>query len=129
MTKTQLQLKIDSLKLSIKQSDDLTNNYTSELQVLEKQLADLNKPKLTPLQFDELREAIEEAVGQFDFDDQDNYDMDFHIDYDNRIAVESMSFHNADELVREIYSQIEELFAEADAPEDEISTQEHLNQH
>jgi len=119
MTKTQLQLKIDSLKLSIKQSDDLTNNYTSELQVLEKQLADLNKPKLTPLQFDELREAIEEAVGQFDFDDTDNYDTDFHIDYDNRIAIESMSFHNADELVREIYSQIEDLFAEADAPEDD----------
>lgn len=128
MTKTQLQLKIDSLKLSIKQSDDLTNNYTSELQVLEKQLADLNKPKLTPLQFDELHTAIEEAVGQFDFDDTDNFDTDFHIDYDNRIAIESMSFINADELVREIYSQVEELFAEATAPENEISTQEHLNQ-
>ena len=128
MTKNQLQLKIDSLKLSIKQSDDLTNNYTSELQALEKQLADLNKPKLTPLQFDELHTAIEEAVGQFDFDDTDNYDTDFHIDYDSRIAIESMSFLNADELVREIYNQMEELFAEAYAPEDEISTQEHLNQ-
>ena len=128
MTKTQLQLKIDSLKLSIKQSDDLTNNYTSELGALEKQLADLNKPKLTPLQFDELHGAIEEAVGSFDFDDSDNYDIDFHIDYDNRIAVESMSFLNADEIVRVIYNDISELFAEATAPEDEISTQEHLNQ-
>ena len=119
MTKNQLQLKIDSLKLSIKQSDDLTNNYTSELNALEKQLADLNKPRLTPLQFDELREAIEEAVGQFDFDDTDNYDIDFHIDYDNRIAVESMSFQNADEIVREVFNQISELFAEATAPEDD----------
>ncbi len=117
MTKNQLQLKIDSLKLSIKQSDDLTNNYTSELNALEKQLADLNKPRLTPLQFDELHTAIEEAVGQFDFDDTDNYDMDFHIDYDNRIAVESMSFQNADEIVREVYNQISELFAEL--PEDD----------
>ena len=58
----------------------------------------------------------------------DNYDMDFHIDYDNRIAVESMSFHNADELVRGIYNKVEELFAEATAPEDKISIQEHLNQ-
>ena len=119
MTKTQLQLKIDSLKLSIKQSDDLTNNYTSELQVLEKQLADLNKPKLTPLQFDEMHTAVEEAVGQFDFDDTDNFDTDFHIDYDNRIAIESMSFINADELVREIYNSLSELFAEATAPEDD----------
>jgi hypothetical protein len=128
MTKNQLQLKIDSLKLSVQQSNDLTSKYTNEIEQLQKQLDDLNKPRLTPLQFDELHGAIEEAVGQFDFDDQDNYDMDFHIDYDNRIAVESMSFHNADELVREIYNQIEELFAEADAPEDEISTKEHLNQ-
>jgi len=128
MTKNQLQLKINSLKLSIKQSDDLTNDYTSELSKLEKQLADLNKPKLTPLQFDELHEAIEAAVDSFDFDDCDNYETDFHIDYDNRIAIESMSFHNANELVRIINSNISELFAEATAPEDEISTQEHLNQ-
>jgi len=128
MTKNQLQLKIDSLKLSIKQSDDLTNNYTSELGNLEKQLADLNKPRLTPLQFDELHGAIEEAVGAFDFDDTDNYDIDFHIDYDNRIAIESMSFQNADEIVRVIYNDISELFVEATAPEDEISTQGHLNQ-
>jgi len=128
MTKNQLQLKIDSLKLSIKQSDDLTNNYTSELGNLEKQLADLNKPRLTPLQFDELHGAIEEAVGAFDFDETDNYDIDFHIDYDNRIAIESMSFLNADEIVRVIYNDISELFVEATAPEDEISTQEHLNQ-
>ena len=116
MTKNQLQLKIDSLRLSIKQSDDLTNNYTSELQVLEKQLADLNKPKLTPLQFDELHGAIEEAVGQFDFDDSDNYSFDFHIDYDNRVAIESLTFDNADEIVREVYNQICQLFTEL--PED-----------
>ena len=117
MTKNQLQLKIDSLKLSIKQSDDLTNSYTSELSALEKQLADLNKPRLTPLQFDELREAVEEAVGQFDFDDTDNYSYDFHIDYDNRIEIESLTFDNADEIVREVYNQVCELFAEL--PEDD----------
>jgi len=116
MTKTQLQLKIDSLRLSIKQSDDLTNNYTSELSALEKQLKDLNKPKLTPLQFDELHGAIEEAVGSFDFDDSDNYSFDFHIDYDNRVAIESLTFDNADEIVREVYNQICELFTEL--PED-----------
>ena len=119
MTKEQLKIKIDSLRLSIKQSDDLTNNYTSELNALEKQLADLNKPKLTPLQFDELHTAIEESVSSFDFDDSDNYSFDFHIDYDNRIAIESLTFDNADEIVREVYDKICELFAEATAPEDD----------
>ena len=119
MTKTELVAKIEALQAALETKTQEQNAYRGQIDTLKKQLEDLNKPKLTPLQFDAIREAIEEGVGQFDFDDQDNYDMDFHIDYDNRIAVESMSFHNADELVREIYSQIEELFSEADAPEDD----------
>ena len=119
MTKNQLQIKIDSLKLSVQQSNDLTSKYTNEIEQLQKQLDDLNKPRLTPLQFDELHEAIEEAVGSFDFDDSDNYDTDFHIDYNNRIAIESMSFQNADELARELYNNISELFAEATHPEND----------
>jgi len=128
MTKTELEAKIEALQAALDTKSQEQNAYRGQIDTLKKQLADINKPKLTPLQFDELRDAIEESVSSFDFDDTDNYDMDFHIDYDNRIAVESMSFINADEIVREIYDYISELFAEADAPEDEISIQEHLNQ-
>ena len=118
MTKQELELKLENLQKLLDEQNASANAYRDQIQALQKQLKDINKPKLTPLQFDELHGAIEEAVGQFDFDDNDNYDMDFHIDYDNRIAVESMSFHNADELVREIYNHVCELFAEAEAPED-----------
>ena len=113
MTKQELELKLENLQKLLDEQNASANAYRDQIQELQKQLKDINKPKLTPLQFDELHGAIEEAIGEFDFDDNDNYDMDFHIDYDNRIAVESMSFHNADELVREIYNKVEELFAEA----------------
>ena len=129
MTKQELELKLENLQKLLDEQNASANAYRDQIQALQKQLKDINKPKLTPLQFDELHGAIEESVSSFDFDDQDNYDMDLHIDYDNRIAVESMSFHNADELVREIYNHVCELFTEATAPEDEISIQEHLNQH
>ena len=118
MTKQELELKLENLQKLLDEQNASANAYRDQIQDLQKQLKDLNKPKLTPLQFDELHGAIEEAVESFDFDDCDNYDTEFHIDYDNRIAVESMSFHNADELVREIYNQVEELFAEAELPED-----------
>ena len=114
MTKTELELKLETLQKLLDEQNASANGYRDQIQELKKQLKNINKPKLTPLQFDELHGAIEEAVGSFDFDDQDNYDMDFHIDYDNRIAVESMSFHNSDEIVRVIYNDISELFAEAD---------------
>jgi len=119
MTKLELQAKIEALQSALDTKMQEQNAYQGQIDTLQKQLKDINKPKLTPLQFDELHEAIEEAVNSFDFDDCDNYETDFHIDYDNRIAVESMSFHNADELVRIIYSNMSELFAEADAPEDD----------
>jgi len=113
MTKQELELKLETLQKLLDEQNASANAYRDQIQELQKQLKDINKPKLTPLQFDELHEAIEEAIGSFDFDDIDNYETDFHIDYDNRIAIESMSFHNADELVRIINSNILELFAEA----------------
>ena len=126
MTKTELEAKIEALQAALDTKTQEQNAYRGQIDTLKKQLEDLNKPKLTPKQFDELHEAVEESISSFDFDDQDNYDMDFHIDYDNRIAVESMSFQNADEIAREVYNHISQLFGEAN--EDEISIQEHLNQ-
>ena len=123
MTKQELELKLETLQKLLDEQNASANAYRGQIDTLKKQLEDLNKPKLTPLQFDELHGAIEEAVGAFDFDDTDNYDMDFHIDYDNRIAVESMSFINADEIVRVIYNDISGLFAEAECP-DEDNNQE-----
>ncbi len=118
MTKDELEVKISTLQNLVLQKNEELNDYAAQIERLNDELKDLNKPKLTPLQFDELHDTITDAVGRFDFDDSDNYDTDFHIDYDNRIAIESMSFLNADELVREIYNNVSELFAEQAAPED-----------
>jgi len=116
MTKTEgqleLEVKLEALQKLLEEKAAEQNNYRTQIQELEKQLEDLNKPKLTPKQFDAVNEAIETAIGQFDFDDTDNYSYDFHIDYDNRIAIESFSFDNAYDLGQEIYNAVEELFAE-----------------
>ena len=117
MTTTELQAKIEALQAALETKVQEQNAYRGQIDTLKKQLEDLNKPKLTPKQFDAIREAIEDGVGQFDFDDTDNYSYDFHIDYDNRIAIESFSFDNAYDLAREIYNVVAELFAEI--PEDD----------
>jgi len=113
MTTTELQAKIEALQAAFDTKVQEQNAYRSQIDALKKQLTDLNKPKLTALQFDELTESVEEAVGNFDFEDTDNYSLDFHIDYDNRIAVESLTFDNADELVRVICDEVYTMFAEA----------------
>jgi hypothetical protein len=119
MTKEELEVKISTLQNLVTQKNEELSEYAAQIERLNDELKDLNKPKLTSLQLDELYEAIEQGINSFDFDDADNFDVDFHIDYDNRIAIESMSFQNADELLRVVYDEARELFAEAKLPEDD----------
>ena len=125
MTKTELEAKIEALQTALDTKTQEQNAYRGQIDTLKKQLADLNKPKLTDEQFDELQEAIEKGVMNYDFSDTDLYSIDYGIDYDGRVHCESFDFDNADDLVREIYEYVSRLFAEA---KDEISIQEHLNQ-
>lgn len=114
MTTTELQAKIEALQAALDTKVQEQNAYRGQIDTLKKQLEDLNKPKLTPKQFDAVNEAIETAIGQFDFDDTDNYSIDFGIDYDGRVHCESFSFDNAYDLGQEIYNAVEELFAEVE---------------
>jgi|TARA_Y100000287_G_C14152047_1_gene320167 hypothetical protein len=121
MTKEELEVKISTLQTLVTQKNEELSEYTAQIQRLNDELKDLNKPKLTGLQLDEVYQAIEQGIDSFDFDDTDNYDMDFHIDYDNRIAIESMSFHNADELLRVVYDEVRELFAEIKEDDNQLN--------
>tara|TARA_R100001463_G_scaffold3217_5_gene13223 strand:- start:293 stop:670 length:378 start_codon:yes stop_codon:yes gene_type:complete len=119
MTKVEIEVKLEALQKLLEEKANEQNTYQSQIDDLQKQLADLNKPKLTPAQFDLVNNAIEEAISGWDFDDLDNYSIDYGIDYDNRITCESFCFDNAYDLQCEIYNNVEAVFAEADAPEDD----------
>ena len=121
MTKDELEVKISTLQTLVTQKNEELIQYAADIERLNDELKDLNKPKLTSLQLDELHEAIERGIESFDFDDCDNYDTDFHIDYDNRIAVESMSFQNPDWLLRVVYDEVRELFAEIKEDDNQLN--------
>ena len=121
MTKEELEVKISTLQTLVTQKNEELSEYAAQIERLNDELKDLNKPKLTGLQLDELYQAIEQGVESFDFDDTDNFDVDFHIDYDNRIAIESMVFQNADELLRVVYDDARELFAEIKEDDNQLN--------
>jgi hypothetical protein len=87
---------------------------TQDLEQAKKELAELNKPVLSPLQFDNINEAIEEAVGNFDFDDSDNYHTEFELDYDAKVTISSFEFQSAQDLVYAIVEKVHKLFVEAE---------------
>jgi hypothetical protein len=87
---------------------------TQDLELAKKELASFNKPELTGSQLDDIQEAIEHAVGSFDFDDADNYDKEFELDYDGRVQLSSLDFTNSQELIEAIVEKVQKLFVEID---------------
>ena len=123
MNKVDLEVKIESLRTMVQESQQSASNYTGQLAEMEKQLADINKPALTSSQFDDITEAVEEALGGYDFNDTDNYEVEYGIDYDGRVNIESFAFDTS-KLEEAICNKLYELFAET---EDELDTTEDDN--
>ena len=85
---------------------------TQDLEQAKKDLASFNKPELTGSQLDDINEAVEKAVGNFDFDDADNYNTEFELDYDAKVTISSFEFQSAQELIEAVVDQVSKLFGE-----------------
>jgi len=121
MNEIDLKTKIEGLEKAIAEHKDFANTYNEQLAVTKKQLVDYNKPEMSPAMMDEIYEAVEKAVNDFDFEDTNNYDFEFEMEYDGRVSVGSTNFQNEEDLVQSIVDKVCNLFKEADAPEDDDS--------
>ena len=120
MTKEQLEVNIAALELLVNETTDKSVDFKAQLEQAKKDLADINKPVLTGLQLDDIQEAIEAGIESFDFSDNDNYSIEYGIDYDGRITLEHFDMNNAQELVEAICDKVNKLFTEKlDTTEDD----------
>ena len=87
MTKEELQLKVNELTQSLDTFNKNTEMLKQDLAVAQNALKVADRPKITQDQMTEIQDAIYTVVNNVDFTDCNSYDMDFEIDYDNRIAV------------------------------------------
>lgn len=118
MTKEELQLKVNELTQSLESFTKNTEMLKQDLAEAQRKLKIADRPKITQDQMTDLIDAIHTVINNVDFTDSNNYDMDFEIDYDNRIAVSNMEFNNSHEIADDISSEIECLF-NVIQPEDE----------
>ena len=121
MTTTELQAKIEALQAALETKAQEQNAYRGQIDTLKKELEDINKPKLTSAQFDKMYTAIEMGLETFDFDDVDNYSIDYGIDYDNRVTCESFCFDNVSEVAQEVYNHLSVLFAEIKEDDNQLN--------
>ena len=110
MTKEELQLKVNELTQSLDTFNKNTEMLKQDLAEAQRKLKIADRPKITEDQMTDLIDAIHTVINNVDFTDSNNYEMDFEIDYDNRIAVSHMEFNNSHEIADDISSEIECLF-------------------
>ena len=114
----ELENKKAALELLQNETNEKLNDYKQQISALQKQIDDYNKPALTPKQLDDIQEAIEDAVGTYNFDEVDLYDIELEMDYDGRVSAHTINMNETYDLVERIVSRVHDLFKEADVPEE-----------
>ena len=110
MTKAELTAKVAELEATLKANESSQTQLTNDLIVAKKQLENINKPKISERTLEQIFSTIEDAISDFDFDNPDCYEVDFTIDYDNRLALQSIRFDSVTDIVDEVYREVEKLF-------------------
>ena len=119
MTKENLTQEITKLKDALEQHQEQVKDLENDLNKANIKLEDLDKPKLTSEQFEDLHCAIEQGIDEFDFDNSDNYEVELSL-YDNTIEIENLNFNERSELTDMVISRVESLFGVADESDDEV---------
>mgnify|MGYP003116949509 CR=1 FL=1 len=123
MDKEQLETNIAALELLVNETTDKSVGFKAQLEQAKKDLADINKPVLTGLQLDDIQEAIEAGIESFDFCDNDNYSIEYGIEYDGKVHCESIELSDHYNLTEMITKKVHALFVEAE----ELDTTENDN--
>ena len=74
---------------------------------------------ITPILVGKIEGAIEQAIGEYDFNDTGNYELEYELDYDNRIYVSNIDLNNACELGEMVCRRVFALFTETECSKDD----------
>ena len=119
MEKHELIREVAKLQLALESHEEQVKDLQHDLKVAEQRLKDVDKPKLTRKQFDELHRVIENSVENFDFNNTENYNAEMGMESDNRVYLEYIEFENHADLYEQIISDVEDLFGVADESDDD----------
>ena len=119
MIKEELNKEIEKLKVSLEAHEEQVKDLQHDLKTAKQRLEDVDKPKLTRKQFDDLHRVIETSVENFDFNQADNYNVEMGIESDNKVYLEYIEFESQSDLYEQIIYDVEKLFGVADESDDD----------
>ena len=118
MNKEELNREIEKLKVSLEAHEEQVKDLNHDLKIATQRLEDIDKPKLTSKQFEELHRVIENSVENFDFNQADNYNVEMCMEYDNKVELSHIEFECHADLYEQIIYDVEKLFGVTDESDD-----------
>ena len=98
------------LEATVKGLQEKIQSLQTDLNEKQKELENVSKTKITGELYEEIGDAIEDAVEGFNFDNPDGYDVDFGMEYDGRVYIESIGMQSTYELTNFIMKLIDNKF-------------------
>ena len=94
------------LEATIKGLEEKLNQLNTDLRSKERELANVNKPEMTNVMFDNICDIVGEAVESVSIESDDlEYSMEF--DYDNKVILNDISLESSDKFGDKIMSYID----------------------
>ena len=110
MNKEQLEIRIKELGVLIEEASGSVKKLVDEQNTLTQDLEDLNKPKLTDAQWNDIQRIVEVACETFD-PDLGDCEYDLELDYDNRVTLSNIDLgYQLNDLGEHIMDRLTEVF-------------------
>ena len=100
----------EMLEATVKGLQDKIGSLNMDLKNKQQELEDANKPVISSTTMNVINDAINHAVENYDFDNSDQYDLDFSLDYDGKVQAETINLTDTYELMEAIVINVEKQF-------------------
>ena len=98
------------LEATVKGLQEKISQLNMDLKSKQQDLEDASKPVISSTVMNIVNDAINHAVENYDFDNRDQYELDFSLDYDGRVQAETINLTDTYELVEAIVTKVEKQF-------------------
>ena len=100
----------EMLEATCKGLEDKISQLNMDLKAKQKDLEDVSKPVISSNTMHVINDAINHAVENYDFDNTEQYDLDFSLDYNGKVQAETINLIDTYELVEAIVTKVEKQF-------------------
>ena len=100
----------EMLEATVKGLQDKIGSLNMDLKNKQQELEDAGKPVISSTVMNVVNDAINYAVENYSFDNSDQYEIDFSLDYDGKVQAETINLTDTYELVEAIVINVEKQF-------------------